>query len=193
MQGVHIGRFVGVYPPAQILEPALAELDPSSGLAAGLHNLQNYLAHLHVELASLSLELWLGLERQSFTRFSLLTPAVPFIEADGQIRWLESGQDMGWPSAQLTPDTCLWLQEYTLNTILKWEADGLNGEPLFAIDLAGIQRELAVVIGIGDKRGKVTSSQSPVPSPQSPISNHSSKRRSANVSRAERRFFTNAE
>jgi hypothetical protein len=146
VQGVHIGRFVSVYPPAQILEPALAELDPSSGLAVGLNELQNYLAHLHVELTSLSLELALGLERQSFTRFSLLTPAVPFIEGDGQIRWLESGQNMDWLAEQLTPDICLWLQEYALSTILKWEAEGLIREFAFEIDLPRIQHELVALV-----------------------------------------------
>lgn len=146
VQGVHIGRFVGVQPPARLLESALAELDPASGLALGLHDLQLYLTQLHVELTSLSLELGLGLERQSFTRFSLLTPAVPFIETDGHIRWLESGQNMEWLAQQLTPDTCLWIQTYALNTILKWEVDGLINDPLFEIDLPRIQNELIALI-----------------------------------------------
>jgi hypothetical protein len=46
----------------------------------------------------------------------------------------------------LTPDTCLWLQEYALNTILKWEAEGLIGDPLFEIDFPRIERELVALI-----------------------------------------------
>lgn len=146
VQQVHVGRFVGVQPPVQLLEPALNEIDADSGLAIGLRELQNYLAQLHVELTSLSLELGLGLERQSFTRFSLLTPAVPFIEPNGNIRWLESGQDMAWLAAQLTPDTCLWMQEYALDTILKWEADGLITGNSLNVDLVQIQNDLVRLI-----------------------------------------------
>lgn len=127
IQQVQVGRFVGVHPPLDLLESALQEVEPDSGLATGLNNLQVYLTQLHAELANLSLELGLGLERQSFTRFSILTPAVPLLEADGRVHWLESGQDMGWLSAQLGHDGCLWLQDYAISTILRWEADGLIG------------------------------------------------------------------
>lgn len=158
VQQVQIGRFVGVQPPINLLAPALAEVEADSGLATGLHNLQEYLAQLHIELTSLSLELGLGLERQSFTRFSLLTPAVPFIEPTGDIRWLESGQNMAWLAAQLTPDTCLWMQEYALNTILKWEADGLTGESYLVLDLPRIEQSLTALID--QKRGMVYFHQS---------------------------------
>ncbi len=146
VQHVHVGRFVGVQPPMQLLEPALAEVHPESGMAVGLKDLQSYLTQLHVELTSLSLELGLGLERQSFTRFSLLTPAVPFIEPGGNIRWLESGQNMRWLSTQLTPDTCMWMQEYALTTILRWESEGLISGQAFDVDLNRIQNELTSLI-----------------------------------------------
>jgi hypothetical protein len=146
VQQVQIGRFVGVQPPVQLLAPALADVSPESGLATGLRDLQAYLNQFHIELTSLSLELGLGLERQSFTRFSILTPAVPFIEPNGKVRWLESGQNMDWLTAQLTPDTCLWLQEYAINTILKWEADGLIVENIIDVDLQKLQHELGLLI-----------------------------------------------
>lgn len=142
VQHVQIGRFVGVEPPVHLLAPALADVPAQSGLAAGLKDLQVYLNQLHVELTSLSLELGLGLERQSFTRFSLLTPAVPYIDRNGGVRWLESGQNMTWLAGQLTPDTCLWMQEYAIATILKWEADGLIAGDSIAIDLPALQQEL---------------------------------------------------
>lgn len=135
IQQVQIGRFVGVHPPLDLLQSALQEADPNSGLASGLYNLQNYLTQLHAELANLSLELGLGLERQSFTRFSILTPAVPLLEADGQVHWLESGQDLGWLASQLGHDGCLWLQEYAISTILRWEADGLIGNFIPLVDV----------------------------------------------------------
>ncbi|MBI1300005.1 hypothetical protein GC175_34205 [bacterium] len=153
VQQVQIGRFVGVHPPVDLLTSAIEEAGAESGLAIGLQNLQDYLAQLHIELTSLSLELGLGLERQSFTRFSLLTPAVPFIEANGGIHWLESGQNMAWLAAQLTPDTCLWMQEYALSTILKWEAEGLVGDAYFVLDLPHIEQLLVGLIE--QKRGAV--------------------------------------
>ncbi|MEZ4640366.1 MAG: hypothetical protein R2873_21810 [Caldilineaceae bacterium] len=153
VQEVQIGRFVGVQPPVDLLTSAIEEVDAGSGLAVSLQNLQDYLGQLHIELTSLSLELGLGLERQSFTRFSLLTPAVPFVESGGGIHWLESGQNMAWLSAQLTPDTCLWMQEYALSTILKWEADGLSGDDFFVLDLGQIEQELSALIE--QKRGTV--------------------------------------
>lgn len=143
---VQIGRFLGVQPPVDLLAPALAELAPESGLAQGVGALQEYLVQLHAELTSLSLELGLGLERQSFSRFSLYTPAVPFIEADGGLHWLESGQDLAWLTAQLTPDMCLWLQEYAINTILGWEADGLAEEDVPGVDLGAARSDLAAQI-----------------------------------------------
>ncbi len=146
VQQVQVGRFVGVQPPVDLLSPAFEDVDAESGLGLSLQHLQVYLAQLHVELTSLSLELGLGLERQAFTRFSLLTPAVPFLEAGGAVRWLESGQNMAWLAAQLTPDTCLWMQEYALNTILKWEADGLVSDDLFILDLSRIEQELTALI-----------------------------------------------
>lgn len=135
IQQVQIGRFVGVHPPFDLLDGALREANPESGLAHSLQNLQNYLTHLHAELANLSLELGLGLERQSFSRFSVLTPAVPLLEADGRVQWLESGQDLRWLASQLGHDECLWLQEYAIGTILRWEADGLIGNHAPAVHL----------------------------------------------------------
>jgi hypothetical protein len=132
---VQVGRFVGVQPPQDLLEDALNETPADSGLAVSLNNLQQYLSFLHAELANLSLELGLGLERQSFTRFSILTPAVPLIQADGQVQWLESGQNMEWLNAQLDYDECLWLQEYAISTILRWEAEGLISNDVPGVDL----------------------------------------------------------
>lgn len=147
IQQVQVGRFVGVHPPLDLLESALQEVAPESGLATGLNNLQVYLTQLHAELANLSLELGLGLERQSFSRFSILTPAVPLLEADGRVHWLESGQDMGWLSAQLNHDGCMWLQEYAISTILRWEADGLVGPFIPHVDLERAIEALGRTIG----------------------------------------------
>ncbi|MBX3053653.1 MAG: hypothetical protein KF753_19400 [Caldilineaceae bacterium] len=147
IQQVQIGRFVGVHPPLDLLEDALQETAPDSGLAVGLNNLQLYLTQLHAELANLSLELGLGLERQSFTRFSILTPAVPLLEEDGRVHWLESGQDLGWLASQLDHDDCLWLQEYAINTILRWEADGLIGGSTPFVDVAAALDGLDHLIG----------------------------------------------
>lgn len=143
---VQIGRFVGIQPPQNLLADALDEAHPESGLAQSLTNLQHYLAQLHAELANLSLELGLGLERQSFTRFSLLTPGVPLVQADGQVQWLESGQNMAWLDAQLDYDVCLWLQEYAISTILRWEAEGLIGEDVPAVDLSAALDSLDYLI-----------------------------------------------
>ncbi|HRJ43923.1 MAG: hypothetical protein KJZ86_26405 [Caldilineaceae bacterium] len=147
IQQVQIGRFVGIHPPLDLLQSALEETDPDSGLAAGLHNLQHYLTQLHAELANLSLELGLGLERQSFSRFSILTPAVPLLEADGRVHWLESGQDLGWLASQLGHDGCLWLQEYAISTILRWEADGLIGGHVSGVQVQQAVQALDHLIG----------------------------------------------
>lgn len=146
VQQVQVGRFVGVQPPTHLLDPALADLPAEGGMALALTDLQTYLAQLHVELTSLSLELGLGLERQSFTRFSLLTPAVPYIDGDGTLHWLESGQNFQWLAAQLTDDTCLWLQDYAIRTILRWEADGLVSEHGLEIDVPASQQSLIDLI-----------------------------------------------
>ncbi|RME54646.1 MAG: hypothetical protein D6790_16625, partial [Caldilineae bacterium] len=65
----------------------------------------------------------------------------------GQVHWLEAGQDLDWLAAQLTYDTCLWLQDYTIDTVLRWEADGLINGPVASIDqehaLAGLEHILA--------------------------------------------------
>ncbi len=146
VQKVQVGRFLGVEPPVSLLQAALDEVEPRSGLATSLTGLQEYLVHLHAELTSLSLELGLGLERKEFSRFALLTPAVPFIEADGRLRWLDSGQDLDWLATQLTSDACLWMQEYAIRKILEWEAEGLAQDAIPAIDLEEAQAELAALV-----------------------------------------------
>lgn len=138
---VQVGRFISVNPPVGLLQDAIEE-EADSGLGDGLAALQNYLVHLHAELANLSLELGLGLERQSFSRFSLLTPAVPLLQADGSAHWLESGQDLFWLAEQLTPETCLWLQDYAITVILRWEAEGLIDPAEVVVDLAATKSEL---------------------------------------------------
>ncbi|RME66527.1 MAG: hypothetical protein D6790_00025, partial [Caldilineae bacterium] len=77
---VQVSRFVSVQPPTDLLQPAFEDVEPESGLGHSLERLQTYLVQLHAELANLALELGLGLERQSFTRFALLTPAVPLLQ-----------------------------------------------------------------------------------------------------------------
>ncbi len=146
---VPVGRFLTGQPPMALLEPALAELDPASGLAQGLQALQTYLAQVHAELTSLSLELGLGLERQSFSRFAVLTPAVPHVETNGHIRWLEGGPDLGWLREQLDPDTCLWMQDYAIRTILRWEADGLLDQDVRPPNLEQAQEELRRRVAAG--------------------------------------------
>ncbi len=146
---VPVGRFLTGPPPVTLLEPALAELDPNRGLAQGLHALQTYLAQVHAELTSLSLELGLGLERQAFSRFAVLTPAVPHVEANGHIRWLESGPELDWLREQLDPDTCLWMQDYAIRTVLRWEADGLLDQDIQPPNLEQAREELRRRVAAG--------------------------------------------
>lgn len=146
IQHVHVGRYLGALPPVDLLTPALDDLPEESGVAEGLRQLQEYLTHLHSEVASLSLELGLGLERQSFSRFSLLTPAVPVILPTGQVRWLESPQDLHWLAHALDEDTCHWLQDYAIGTILRWEAEGFINPDASACALAQAEEQLHLLI-----------------------------------------------
>jgi hypothetical protein len=146
IQGVQVGRFLNVEPPATLLQDALDEADADSGLAKSLANLQDYLVHLHAELTSLSLELGLGLDRQQFSRFALLTPAVPFIEPDGFLRWLDSGQNLAYLDSQLTPDVCLWMQDYAVETIMGWEANGLATGIMQRMDVKQAADDLVALI-----------------------------------------------
>lgn len=142
LANVPVGRFLTGQPPGDLLAPALDEISPESGLARGLSRLQDYLAQVHAELTSLSLELGLGLERQAFSRFAVLTPAVPYVEPDGHIHWLEGGPDPAWLREALDADTCLWLQDYAIQTILRWEADGLLGHDVRPPNLDQAREEL---------------------------------------------------
>lgn len=146
VQQISIGRFIAVSPPADLLVPALEACPPGGGLAQGFTQLQHYLTHLHAEIANLSLELSLGLERSAFSRFSFLTPAVPLLQPDGSVHWLESGQDLDWLTAEMTPENTLWLQEYAIATILRWENEGRLSQINEDFDVDGACQDLLTLI-----------------------------------------------